>query len=69
MPEFTERVYSVIISEDTALQQEVTNVLANDPDENDALTYRITSGGKLEDRVLWFKWSIAGGIGNSAELY
>ena len=45
VPEFTQRTYSVMISEDTAIQQEVTTVLADDPDENDALTYRITSGG------------------------
>ena len=45
VPEFTQRTYSVMISEDTAIQQEVTTVLANDPDENDALTYRIISGG------------------------
>jgi len=47
VPEFTQREYIAVISEDTAIGQEVVVVTAIDPDENDPITYRIASGGML----------------------
>lgn len=46
-PKFTQKVYQVGVSEDIAIQQEVITVTATDLDENDALTYSITNGGRF----------------------